>query len=660
MPKNNEQLSTRLAGIPRAADGTGQRSGPATLDEAARSVGVVLATERPAQIFDWERGVVNEVLLMSGADYPEQVPFLDSHNRYSVENQLGSLRGLSVNGAELHATAFFSEVPKADDAFTKVREGHVTDLSVGYRVLESVWIPEGTTATVEGRTFSGPLKVVTHWQVKEGSLTPLGADEYAKVRHAANGNLLTTEAATMAGPKEQEDKGRAAPDAAPKDAAQPADNQRAAAGTPTAQANTDNGDTTRAACADMVTLALRHGCPEFAEQAIREGMTLDRFRAALLDKIGQDAERHAPAHRVAVGESDGEKFQRAAADAVLLRTSFGHSVEKPAPGASELRGYTMKELARECLRREGKPTGGDGMEMVGRALTTSSDFPAILADAAHKSVLVGAEEAGETFGLWTGTSTAVDFRDHTGVALDSFSNLDLIPEGSEYKYGQISDRGVVYSVATYGKLFVISRQAIVDDNLNALTMIPYGMGRAAMRTVGNIVYHPLLENPQQADGNALFSTAHKNLAASGKALDVASFGAGVTAMGTHKNSEGQALNIRPAYLITPIALQAPAFQLLHGQVVGTQAEPNKPNPWAGYVVPVPEGRLDGAGVLPWFLAGAKGFAVNVAWLGGNETPRVEQRQGWTVDGTEYKVSIDAGAYVADWRALYKNPGVAPA
>lgn len=112
MPKNNEQLSTRLAGIPRAADGTRQRSGPATLDEAARSVGVVLATERPAQVFDWERGVVNEVLLMSGADYPEQVPFLDSHNRYSVENQLGSLRGLSVNGAELHATAFFSEVRK--------------------------------------------------------------------------------------------------------------------------------------------------------------------------------------------------------------------------------------------------------------------------------------------------------------------------------------------------------------------------------------------------------------------------------------------------------------------------------------------------------------------------------------------------------------------
>lgn len=659
MPKNSERLLTRLAGILRGAEEAGQRSGPATLDEAARSVGVVLATEHPAQVWDWERGLINEVLLMSGAEYPEQVPFLDAHNRSSVESQLGSLRGLRVEGAEMPATAFFSKVPKADDAFTKVREGHVRDLSVGYRVFESVWIPEGTTATVEGRTFTGPLKVSTRWQVKEGSLTPIGADEYAKVRHAANENILTTEAATMAEIKEQQqNKGRAAPDAAPNDAAHRADNQRAA---PTsAEAGAAGGETTRADCADMVTLALRHGCPEFAEQAIREGMTIDRFRAVLLDRLGQDAERHAPAHRVAVGESDGEKFNRAAADAILLRTNFGHSLEKPAPGASELRGYTLKELARECLRRAGKATHGDAMDMVGRALTTSSDFPAILADAAHKSVLAGAEEAGETFGLWTGTSTAVDFREHTGVSLDSFSSLDLIPEGAEYKYGQISDRGVTYSVATYGKLFVISRKAIVNDDLNALTMIPYGMGRAAMRTVGDIAYYPLLQNPQQADGKALFSPEHKNLAATGKALDVPSFGAGVTAMGTHKNGEGQALNIRPSYLITPIALQAPAFQLLHGQVVGTQAEPNKPNPWAGFVVPVPEGRLDGTGPLPWFLAGAKGFAVNVAWLSGNETPRVEQRQGWTVDGTEYKVSIDAGAYVADWRALYKNPGVVPA
>ena len=97
---------------------------------------------------------------------------------------------------------------------------------------------------------------------------------------------------------------------------------------------------------------------------------------------------------------------------------------------------------------------------------------------------------------------------------------------------------------------------------------------------------------------------------------------------------------------------------MHGQVIGTQAQPNVPNPWANFVTPVPEGRLDGHTALAWYIAASKGFSIDVAWLHGNKVPRVEQRQGWSIDGAEYKVGIDAGAFVADWRGLYKNPGKA--
>lgn len=648
-----ESLATRVAPFP--AGTSGERATPATLDEAARTVGVVLATEAPAHVWDWERGSVEEVLLMSGADFPAQVPFLDSHNRYSVENQLGSLRDLRVEGPELHATAFFSETGRAADAFVKVREGHLTDLSVGYAIDDAVWIPDGETAFVDGRTFTGPLRVVRKWRVKEGSLTPIGADEQAKIRSAAfpDDQPFTTEAAFMPGDKnkDSDEQTRATPPAPASTAAPHAEDKQAA----DAPAD-DAGAAARAAYAEMVSLGNRHGCPDFAERAIRDGMTLDAFRAALLDRISSEAERHAPAHTVSMGETDEAKFHRAARDSLLMRSSFGGSMKETAPGAAELRGYSLKELARECLRRSGLPAGGDMMEMVGRAFTSTSDFPAILADTAHKSVLAGAEEANETFGLWTGEATASDFKTHTGVSLDSFSSLDLVPEGAEYKYGQVSDRGVPYCVATYGKRFALTRQAVIDDNVNALTKIPSLMGRAAMRTVGNLVYSLLKENPQQFDGFALFCAEHKNLATSGGKPNVDTFGAGVTAMGTHTDSEGAPLNLRPAFLIVPIVLQAAAFQLLHAQVVGTQEQPNVPNPWAGYVVPVPEGRLDQESPRPWFMAAAKGFSIDVAWLGGNKTPRVEQRQGWSVDGTEYKVGIDAGAYVAEWRGLYKNPG----
>lgn len=653
-------LTTRAAQIAPNAAGA---NAPESLDESARTVVFALATESPARVWDWERGIIEEVLLMSGANYPAQVPLLDAHNRYSVESQLGSLRALHVEGAALCATAYFSSVARAEEAFAKVREGHLTDISVGYSIEDAVWIPEGETATVDGRTFSGPLRVVRKWRVKEGSLTPIGADEQAKARSAGRPETLNqTEAGKM---PEIKDNGPEGARTEPGNQAAPAVNategQRA---TPAAPATTpapapapgQDAESVRAACAEIVALGIRHGCPDFAEGAIRSGMGLDQFRAQLLDRISNAAEAAAPRNHIAVGEGEGEKFRRAATDALLMRSDMTSKPDdKAAPGALELRGFTMTELARECLRYSGKPTSGDGMTMIGRAFTTS-DFPAILADVAHKAVLRGAEEANETFAAWVGEANASDFKTHTGVALDSFSSLDLVPEGGEYKYGQTSDRGVPYSVATYGKLFAVTRQAVVNDDLNALTTIPALMGRAAMRTVGNIVYDLLLKNDALADGIPLFAAAHKNLAANGDTVDVATFGAGVTAMGTHRDGNGAILNLRPAYLIVPIALQAQAFQLLHGQVIGTQAQPNVPNPWANSVVPVPEGRLDGHGALAWYIAAAKGFSVNVAWLHGNKVPRVEQRQGWNIDGAEYKVGIDAGAFVADWRGLYKNPG----
>ena len=655
MPDN---LTTRAARFAPAVDGA--RKAPESLDEPARTVVFALATETPARVWDWERGIIEEVLLMSGAEFPAQVPLLDAHSRYSVENQLGSLRTLHVEGAALCATAHFSSVPRAEEAFAKVREGHLTDISVGYSVEDAVWIPEGETAFVDGRTFSGPLRVVRKWRVKEGSLTPIGADEQAKARSTAQPETLNqTEAVKMPEDKTKGPEGvRTEPGNTPAPAANDPANNTAAGKRAAASATAPDDAETRAACAEMVSLGVRHGCPEFAEEAIRSGRGLDQFRAKLLDRISSAAESVAPKHSVAVGEGTAEKFQRAATDALLMRSAMtGKPDDQAAPGALELRGYTLKEIARECLRQSGKTASGDAMTMIGRAFTTS-DFPAILADVAHKAILRGAEEANETFSVWVGEANASDFKTHTGVALDSFSSLDLVPEGGEYKYGQTSDRGVPYSVATYGKLFAITRQAIVNDDLNALTTIPALMGRAAMRTVGNIVYDLLIKNEALADGNALFSTAHKNLAGSGDTVTVATFGAGVTAMGTHRDGNGAILNLRPAYLIVPIALQAQAFQLLHGQVIGTQAQPNVPNPWANSVTPVPEGRLDGHTALAWYIAASKGFSIDVAWLHGNKVPRVEQRQGWSIDGAEYKVGIDAGAFVADWRGLYKNPGKA--
>jgi len=153
------------------------------------SIRWTLATEQPATVYDWSRDeLVQEVLLVDGMVAPAngQVPLLDCHSRWSCEDQLGSVTDFAaaMNGelAAKDGLVRFAADEKSQRTKQKVIDGHLTDGSVGYRVLRSVWIPEGTEAIIRNRTFQGPLKVTYEWAIKEFSITPIGADSLAKVR----------------------------------------------------------------------------------------------------------------------------------------------------------------------------------------------------------------------------------------------------------------------------------------------------------------------------------------------------------------------------------------------------------------------------------------------------------------------------------------------
>lgn len=159
-----------------------------SIDEKRRSVEAVISTENPVPMFDWERfEVVDEVLLADGFQIGgngRQVPFLDAHTRHSTSNQLGSVRDIRTDpqSRSISARIFFSNAADASSAWTKVREGHLTDVSVGYRILSSVYVRENESQWIAGREFHGPVNVVTQWRLLEVSLVPIGADEQAKLR----------------------------------------------------------------------------------------------------------------------------------------------------------------------------------------------------------------------------------------------------------------------------------------------------------------------------------------------------------------------------------------------------------------------------------------------------------------------------------------------
>jgi ATP-dependent protease ClpP protease subunit len=359
---------------------------------------------------------------------------------------------------------------------------------------------------------------------------------------------------------------------------------------------------------------------------------------------------------VQAGADERDKTRTAMATAIEIRAYGGQ-----ADTANPFRGFTMFELARACATAAGVNTRGmDRMDVVAAAFTTtSSDFPLLLGNTASKALKKGYEEAPEVFPTFTRPVTLTDFKPASLAGLGRFSSLDLIEEGGAYKYGKFSDTGSSLKLATYGKMFSITRQAIINDDLNALSDVPRKMGQAAKRTVGDAVFGILTSNPVLSDGVALFHATHNNLVGTGTTISTTSVDGLRVLMATQKDADGRVVRVPLKYVVVPVGLGGLARTVLESQFeVSGNKNLTTPNIMRNSFEVVEDPRLDAASATAWYgIADPNLFdGIVVGYLDGKQEPYLEAKDGWGVDGTEYKVRIDAAAAVADPLGLSKNPG----
>lgn len=663
----------------RSAPFSVRADGPSTLDEATRSVEVVLSTENPARVYDYERGVINEVLLMSGAQIPEsrKLVMLDTHSRYETANIIGSAREIRVEGNQLVGRAQYSSAPEAEGAWIKTKEGHLTDYSIGYRVDKAVWIPEGQTSAIDGRTFTGPVQVATKWTPRELSAVPIGADSSAKARS----EITTTEKETKEEIKTMDPKlrkflERSGLPVTATEAEAIAFMEREETPSPKKddidldQVRADATGKERDRIREIDALLTRYECQDLARDLIVGGKSLDDAQRAILDKLQEKSKVQNPGFRgIEMGADEKDKFRAAANDALMLRA--GMEIKTPSAGAEDLRGYTLVEMARECLRVSGQNHHGSTKEMVGRALT-SSDFPNILANLATKSMQAAWESVSETWQTWCGIGSVSDFKTYYDNALSEHDDLEEVPNSGEIKYGSFSEKTPeTYKAVSYAKKFRITRVMIINDDMGALTQMPARRAEAAARKIGDVAYAVLTANGNMGDGVAIFSQASTRLndATSGyqSAPGIANIGEGIRAMGVQKDIAGKRrLNIRPQFFLAPKALEGvsevffKSDKFSDNSTVATDSSfaSSRVNPYSGsYFTRVYEPRLDDDSTTAWYLMGPKGRTVKVVFLNGQQAPTMEMRQpGFTIEGFEYLVAIDAGAYATDFRGMYRNEG----
>ncbi len=388
--------------------------------------------------------------------------------------------------------------------------------------------------------------------------------------------------------------------------------------------------------------------------------TVDEFRVEALAALGAKSEptQERVSSPVTSAVDARDKFKVAATNVLQVRAGLTDNTDL---SKNEFSAFSLAEMARKSLALGNVDTSGmDRMQLVGTALAHStSDFPYILEDTANKAMLRGYEEAPEDIS-WTRPGNLSDFKTASRTGLSEFSDLEEVTEDGEFKHGTLGERREQITLVTYGKLFRYTRQSIVNDDLSAFTTTPRKMGRAALRKVADLAWGVLTANAAMADAVALFHADHSNLAGTGAAPTMTTVGAGRTAMRIQTDSSGNAiLNIRPAFLLGPAALEDTLLTLMSAEddpSISTRA--GKPNTVRNLATVITDGRLDAASTTAWYLtANAQQFdTVEVAYLDGNTSPYLEEQAGWTIDGREYKVRIDAAAKALDHRTMYKNAG----
>jgi hypothetical protein len=619
------------------------------IDENSRLVRLSFSSEEPVTRQSFFSDAWIEVL---GHDKGEldlerlntSAPVLYNHDRSEGQNRIGVVERAWIEDGKGHAEIRLSKRDEVEGIWQDVRDGILRNVSVAYQINER--------KLEEENKDTPDLYRVTNWTPMEISLVDIPADSTVGVGRKMENETLRTQPQPNQKETIMPDKIKETPKRKEDDI--DIDSLRKTAEGEGATRALELEKERRTEIRGLFEGHETHA--EVRDQCLDDpDIDTNEARKLLLDAIGKQEQPAANGQRIEMGDSEHDKFLRAAEDAISYRAGIAGVDAKP----TELVGFTLLEMARKSLELQGVRTDHmDKREMVGRAFTHStSDFPKILENNARKAMLRGYDEAEEIFPKFTRAGNLSDFKQHSRVGLGTFDSLDEIPESGEYKHGTFGERAEPIQLATYGKLFSISRQAIINDDLSAFTEIPRKMGRAAARTVGDLVFAVINGNPAMSDGDTLFHANHNNLAASGAAMSAATVGTGRKVMRTQKDGAA-VLNIRPSFLLVPAALEDTARVLMVSETDPSQANSKKPNPVRNAAEVVVDARLDAASLTAWYLLADAGVfdTIEVGYLDGIAAPFLDQQDGWTIDGVEYKVRIDAAAAPLEFRTMYKNPG----
>ncbi len=586
------------------------RAAPASFDPTTNRLAVTVSTGAPVlrrdpftgrefvEILTISPDAVDLSRLMTGG-----APVLNSHSTHSLGDVVGVVETARIEGAALVASIKLTDRPDVAGIVSDVASGVIRNVSVGYVVSD--W-------TVTAATAGQPeTRTATRWTPYEISLVAIPADPGAMTRAYIK-------------------------DLTPMD-------------TITAE---------RHRAAEINTIARLANMPEgWGSDRIVSGVSIAQARAEALEAIEARATPRIPmAELAAMHAQGGPPVLRAIEDALTARLAGG----TPSGQARDMMGLSLIDLFRAALDAKGERNTRwmkPAQILTRMGQHTTGDFPNLLQAAGSRALLARYTRAQSPLrSALARVRDVPDFRTNTLARLGEAPVLLQVQEGGEVTHGTVDESAETYSAKTFARLFALTRQAIINDDLMAFADFLNNMAAAAAETEAQQILALLTANSGMgatlADSVALFDASRANVGTG--AVSVTNVATGRAAMRKTTGLDA----------VTPVAaeprflLVAPDAETLADQVV-TQITPNvstSVNPFAGTLTKLCEPRLTGA---PWYLFAdpADAPVIECAYLeGSGRAPILEAKDGWDVLGTEFRAVLDFGCGLVGWRGAFRSTG----
>ncbi|MBI1374811.1 MAG: hypothetical protein GC159_18985 [Phycisphaera sp.] len=498
---------------------------------------------------------------------------------HNSDKRVGHSNAIRVAEGQLVAEGVVSCTgATAREVVADAQNGFPWQASIGASVDQFEFVRDGQTVTVNGRPFTGPVNVVRRSTLGEISFVDLGADANTSANVAASAK--ETPEMTVHNSDKNNNNGSAATVEATGTEAGSSTSTPGTAADPVRQMRI------RAAAEQERITAIQQVCGErhgkIAGQAIREGWDATRTE---LEVMRQDRPKAPAIHAGGAGGDDGpvpaEVIEAALCGTLNTPGREKRFSEQTLEAADkQYRRLGIQELilmAAQAGGYVGRPTvTRDTLrEMfhaafapINAAFSTLS-LPAILSNVANKELLAGFMEEDQTWRDVSVTRSVSDFKTVTSYRLLDDMEYEELAPGGEIKHGKLSEETYTRQARTYAKMFSLTRDKIIDDDMGAFEDLRVRLGAGAARRFNRVFWSRFMDNA------SFFTSGRGNyVTGADSALDINGTGLqkGILAFRKLKSPDGKRLGGIPTILLVPPELQFIAQRLFQSTTVNKVVE----------------------------------------------------------------------------------------